>query len=127
MTLERLRTGKKGEELARRFLKKQGYRIVERNYRTRYGEIDIIGKDKGCIVFIEVRSRTGDDFGSPEESIGSGKQAQISKAALTYIKKKHLENENCRFDVVCIKGMGSKFMDINLIKNAFELDVRYRY
>jgi len=127
MTLARLRTGKKGEELACWFLEEQGYRIIEKNYRTRFGEIDIIGDDKGFISFVEVRTRAGDDPGSPEDSIGFRKQNQIARSALAYIKSKHLEDRDCRFDVVCVKNINSVSPRMSLIKNAFELNSRYRY
>jgi putative endonuclease len=127
MTFARLKTGKKGEELACWFLEEQGYRIIEKNYRTRFGEIDIIGDDKGFISFVEVRTRAGDDPGSPEDSIGFRKQNQIARSALAYIKSKHLEDRDCRFDVVCVKNINSVSPRMSLIKNAFELNSRYRY
>lgn len=127
MTLERMHTGKKGEELARSFLKKQGYRIIEKNFRTRHGEIDIIARDNDCISFVEVRSSSADNFGLPEVSIGRRKQSHVSKVALMYIKRKRLEDKNCRFDVICIEDANSASPKIRLIKNAFELDPWYRY
>ena len=127
MTFERLKTGKKGETLAEAFLEREGYRIIEKNYRTKCGEIDIIGLDKDCLAFIEVRTGNTERFASPEDSINKRKQNQIAKSALMYIKKKRLEDQDCRFDVVCVEGVNSGFPKIRLIKNAFELDTRYRY
>ncbi|MBU4149454.1 MAG: YraN family protein [Candidatus Omnitrophica bacterium] len=127
MTFERLKTGKRGEHLARGFLEKQGYRIIERNYRTRCGEIDMIGMDKDCVSFIEVRTGNTERFAAPEYSINKRKQNQIAKSALWYIKKKRIEDQNCRFDVVCVEGVNSDSPKLRLIKNAFELDERYRY
>ena len=127
MTIARIKTGKKGEDLAFSYLKKERYKIIERNYRTKCGEIDIIAKDKDVTVFIEVRSGNTEKFGLPEETINKRKQQQIAKSALFYIKRYGLEKENSRFDVVCVKDVDSEFPKIRLIKNAFELDTRYTY
>ena len=109
------------------FLKKQGFRIIARNYKTRLGEIDIIGRDKGCISFIEVRSLNSRIFEAPEYTIDRRKQGQISKAALSYIKRYGLEDKDSRFDVVCVEGVDSASPNIRLIKNAFDLEPHYRY
>jgi len=127
MTFARINSGKKGEGLAVSYLKKQGYRIIEKNYKTALGEIDIIAGDRDSICFIEVRSSNSIDFGSPEETITRKKEAQISKAALAYIKRRKLEDKSCRFDVVSVRNVDSPAPEIKLIKNAFELDARYSY
>lgn len=127
MRLTRLDSGRKGEDLAQAFLKKQGYRIIGRNYKTRLGELDIIGEDRGTVVFIEVRSASSKAFGSPEYSIDRKKKNQIAKIAVSYIKERGLENRDCRFDVVCVEGVNSPEPKLNLIKNAFALEVQYRY
>jgi putative endonuclease len=127
MTFARIKSGKSGEELAVSCLRKEGYKIVERNYRTKLGEIDIIADCKGCICFIEVRAKNNTIFGLPEETILKKKQLQISRAALAYIKKLKLEDKSCRFDVVCVQDVDSPNPEIRLIKNAFDLDLRYRY
>ena len=126
MTFKRISTGKKGEELAASFLRSKGYKIIENNFRTRHGEIDIIADD-GCVSFIEVRSLNSKGFGLPEHSVNRRKQDQIAKAALMYIKIKKLEDRDCRFDVVSIEDVDSDSPKIRLIKNAFELNERYRY
>jgi putative endonuclease len=123
----KLNSGKEAEGLAAAYLKKRGFKIIEKNYRTKLGEIDIIGKDKDCICFIEVRSRNTDNFGTPEDSITRRKQNRIMKAALFYIKKHGLEDADCRFDVVCVVKSKGGAPGIDLIKNAFELDTWYRY
>ena len=113
--------GKKGEDIAAACLQKEGYRIVERNYRCRYGEIDIIAMDVGDIVFIEVKSRKSDNFGSPEEAVGTTKQKKISRVALNYLREKGLADHNARFDIVAIRFMpqGNR---VKLIRNAFDLN-----
>jgi putative endonuclease len=127
MTFARLDAGKRGEELAVAYLKKEGYKIIAENYRTKVGEIDIIGDDKGCISFIEVRSSNSRSFCQPRETIDTRKQTQIAKAALSYIKRYGLEDQCCRFDVVCIENGDTALPKIKLIKNAFELSSRYLY
>ncbi len=112
--------GKKGEDIAAACLRKEGYRIIERNYRCLYGEVDIIAMDAGDVVFIEVKSRKSDNFGSPEEAVNIIKQRKISKVALNYLQKKGLTDHNARFDIVAIRFMpqGNR---VKIIKNAFDL------
>ena len=127
MTFSRINSGKMGEDLAVSCLLKQGYKIIERNYRTKLGEIDIIADCKGCVCFVEVRAKNSLSFGAPEETIIKRKQLQISKAALLYIKKYKLQDKSCRFDVVSIEGVDRPMSEVRLIENAFELDSKYRY
>jgi putative endonuclease len=112
--------GKKGEDRAARFLMKQGYRIIERNYRTRSGELDLIALHDGTVVFIEVKTRTSNVFGAPELAVNLRKQRRMVKAALGYIKYKKLHQVPCRFDVVAITTAAEK--EVELIQNAFEMD-----
>jgi putative endonuclease len=120
MTLDHKKTGKKGEEIAVSFLKKKGYKIVEQNYRCVFGEIDIVARHEGDIVFIEVKSRKSENFGDPEEAVGFNKQRKISQIALNYLNEKRLDHHDARFDVVAVKLLpdGNK---VKLITNAFEL------
>jgi|SRR3972149_7207737 len=120
MTNTRIDIGKRGETLAISFLKKNGYRIIESNFRCRYGEIDIIAQDGKTVAFIEVKTKTSNRFGSPTQAVDSRKQRQVSKTALAYISQKRLTNYSARFDVVGINIKGSN-SEIELIKNAFEL------
>jgi putative endonuclease len=112
--------GKKGEDRAAQFLVKQGYRILERNYRTRNGEIDLVMLHEGTVVFVEVKTRTTDAFGAPELAVNARKQGRMIKAALGYIKYKKLHQVPCRFDVVAISSSAAQ--PVELIKNAFEMD-----
>ncbi|OGQ65929.1 MAG: YraN family protein [Deltaproteobacteria bacterium RIFCSPLOWO2_12_FULL_42_16] len=120
MTNIRIDIGKRGETLAISFLKKNGYRIIESNFRCRYGEIDIVAQDGKTVAFIEVKTKTSNRFGSPTQAVDSRKQRQVSKTALAYISQKRLTNYSARFDVVGINIKGSN-SEIELIKNAFEL------
>jgi putative endonuclease len=112
--------GKTGEDRAAKFLAAQGYRILERNYRTRQGEIDLIALHQGTIAFIEVKTRTNDAFGAPELAVDFRKQQRLIRAALAYIKYKKLHQVPCRFDVVAISTAADK--EFSLIQNAFEMD-----
>jgi putative endonuclease len=112
--------GKKGEEVAVRYLKKKGYRIVERNYVCKMGEMDIIAKEKDTWAFIEVKTRTSTTFGPPQLAVNPTKQMQLSKVALCFLKEKQLEDVRARFDVVAIL-LRPKGEEIELIKDAFDL------
>ena len=118
--MQKKELGRKGEELALRYLKKQGYRIVETNYVCKLGEMDIIAKEKDTLAFIEVKTRTSTAFGVPQMAVNPTKQMQLSKVALYFLKEKRLEDAKARFDVVAIL-LGPKREEIELIKDAFEL------
>jgi putative endonuclease len=112
--------GKKSESLAVKHLKKQGYRIVEQNYRTNLGEIDIIAKEKDTLVFVEVKARNSSRFGNPKGAVTPKKKRKISMVALQYLKSSQQNKAKARFDVVAISLSGSS-PKIELVKNAFEL------
>jgi len=120
VSLLRKLLGREGEDRAAKFLAKRGYRILERNYRTRSGEIDLIALDRGVVVFVEVKTRTSDAFGAPELAVTPQKQKRMLKAALGYMKYKKLHQVPCRFDVVAISGAAGP--EVELIQNAFEMD-----
>jgi putative endonuclease len=116
----RIRTGKRGEEIAVAYLKSKGYRIIERNYKCLFGEIDIVAKDGNTVVFVEVKSRKSEDFGDPQTAVGWEKKRKISWIALKYLEEKHLYPCDARFDVVAVKMLPAG-NTIELIQNAFEL------
>ncbi len=111
--------GSKGEDLACAYLKKNGYAIVERNYRYGHGEIDIVAKDGATLVFIEVKARTNLEFGRPEFAVTKSKQMQIRKIAEAYLYEKEIKDTECRMDVVAILFLRGGKPDINHIVNAF--------
>lgn len=127
MTLDKINSGKKGEQIAVLYLQQNGYKILQKNYRTKYGEIDIIADEKGCICFVEVRSRNSHGVIPIEETITRSKKSHIQKAALCYIKEYSRETVSCRFDVIFIEELDSNTPEVRLIKNAFELSTKYRY
>ena len=106
--------------MALRFLKKKGYRIIEKNYVCRMGEMDIIAKEKDTLVFVEVKTRTSMTFGPPQLAVNLTKQMQLSKVALYFLKEKELEDVKARFDVVAILLRPEK-EEIELIRDAFDL------
>ena len=96
--------GRRGEQLAHSLLKKRGYRIIESNARGHYGEIDIVARVKGCLVFVEVRSRTSTEFGTPEESVTRRKRRKLITCALDYVASHdNPEDQVWRIDVVAIE------------------------
>lgn len=111
--------GKEGESAAVDFLKKNGYKIVEKNYKTVFGEIDIIAKDKDIIVFVEVKTRADKSFGHPFEAVHPGKREKIRKVALCFLKKLKKEVP-ARFDVLSINIENGK-KKIEHIVDAFEV------
>lgn len=110
--------GKLGEQLAKTFLIGQGYRIIETNYRNRFGEIDLIGSDDGVTCFIEVKTRKKGEDNDPLDNVTPFKQKKIVRVASWYIMQNKLENQDLRFDVVAVYGFEGQ--EIKLIKNAFE-------
>ena len=112
-------TGEKGETIAAAYLKKNGYRILETNFRCSLGEIDIIARDKEDLVFVEVKTRKSLDLGYPEQAVGIKKQKKISQLALFYLQKKNVTNTKARFDVVAVT-MSETSNEVKLIKNAFD-------
>lgn len=106
--------GKYGEDAAAEFLKKKKYKILERNLKNRFGEIDIIAKHKGDIVFIEVKTRFSKKYGAPYEAVNYYKQERITSAAKAYLCNKKLFDANVRFDIVEVYG--------GISDGRFELD-----
>jgi putative endonuclease len=122
MSLFRKNIGQEGEDRAARYLTKQGYKILERNYRSPggAGEIDLIALHQGTVVFVEVKTRTSDAYGAPELAVTPQKQRRMIRAALGYIKHRKFHQVPCRFDVVAISAATEK--EVELIQNAFEMD-----
>jgi len=120
----RIEFGKQAEIAAVNFLKARGYKILACNYKTKLGEIDIIGQDKGTICFVEVKARHSLDLGLPQEAVFSKKQRQISKAAIYYLKTNRLLNRPARFDVLTLLYKDN-LPQISLITNAFELNTHF--
>ena len=96
-----VQTGRLGEKLAREYLKKKGYKILEQNYRTRYGEIDLVVQKKDVLVFVEVRCKGGEQFGTPEETLNWKKLQKVKTNATAYVARSKW-NKLYRVDGICI-------------------------
>ncbi len=107
--------GKLGENLATKYLEQQGYKVIERNFECKQGEIDIVAIDKNEIVFIEVKTRTNLKYGKPIEAVDKNKQKHLTKAVRYYLYSRHLENEFVRIDVIEVYLYDHKYR-INHIK-----------
>ncbi|MGB9765884.1 MAG: YraN family protein [Sulfurihydrogenibium sp.] len=115
--MNKRKVGSRNENLAVKYLESKGYRILDRNYYSRYGELDIVAEKDGTVVIVEVRSLSKQDFGSPEESLNIRKVSKILKTAQHYLYEKNLFDKTVRFDVIAITKDG-----INHIENAFTED-----
>ena len=116
----RVAFGKLGEDLACRELQRRGYRILDRRFRTKGGELDIIARDGAVLVFVEVRARSGGTFGTPFDSVTWQKQHRLSRMAAIYLCQKRLPDTACRFDVVGVTGTAGGTLNIEIVKNAFD-------
>lgn len=113
--------GEKGERRAARYLRRQGFRILARRYRTQWGEIDLIALDGDCVVFVEVKTRRSDVAGHPVEAVTPAKQQKLTRMALAYLKRHGLLEHRARFDVVAVLwSEGSRNPEIAHYRNAFE-------
>lgn len=112
-------TGNYGENLACKFLKESGFKIVERNYFYGHGEIDIIARDGDELVFVEVKYRTNDEYGPPELSISKGKQKLVRRTAEAYLYEHEIKDQKCRIDIVAILHLKDEKPVINHIIDAF--------
>ena len=113
--------GQHGETLAAQRLQSLGYRLRECNWRCPVGELDIVAEKEGVLVFVEVRTRRGDRFGTPEESITPAKRAKLLEVAQTYLEEHAEEDRNWRIDVVAVEiGPRGEIIRLDIIENAIE-------
>ncbi|MAF10597.1 YraN family protein [Candidatus Poribacteria bacterium] len=115
------RVGARGEDLACARLRDAGYAIVERGYRTREGEIDIVARDGETTVFVEVKTRSGSAYGGPLAAVTPAKQAKVCRAAIAYLQANDLWDAPCRFDVIGILT-GRAEPSVTHVQNAFTCD-----
>lgn len=125
MITDRSDLGREGECFARRYLEQQGMTILAANFRTRRGEIDLIAQDADTVVFVEVKTRSGTAYGFPVEAVTLKKQRQISRVALQYLDAHTLNGQSARFDVVSLLVKKDRPVQVEHIKNAFELSADY--
>jgi putative endonuclease len=115
-------TGRRAEDLAAEHLRARGYRILARNWRRPEGELDIVADDGGTCVFVEVRSRTGEEHGHPLEAVSARKRAQIIRAARLYLDAESPRAEAYRFDVIGVLfGPDGQTLECLHIEDAFQL------
>ncbi len=112
--------GKLGENLACAALAGRGYAILATRYRTRIGEIDIVARDGDTTVFVEVKSRVGDEFGGAAAAVTTSKQRKVALMAMDYVARHRLENTPCRFDVVTVEVREGRPPQIEIYTHAFE-------
>jgi putative endonuclease len=120
-------TGNLGEETAVKFLEEKKYKILERNYRNRLGEIDIVAKDNDIFCFIEVKTRLSDAPDLALEAVSVFKQRKIAQTALSYLKHHHLLECEARFDVVIVTQGKAGALSAQIIQDAFSLPEPYGY
>jgi putative endonuclease len=113
--------GKEGEAIAVQYLIERGYKIINRNFRSQQGEVDIIMKDGDLLVFVEVKSYSIGSFGTPLGAVGKSKKLSIIHAARTYLLKNNIKNVNCRFDVLAIYRSWTGLTNFDHIKDAFNV------
>jgi putative endonuclease len=118
---QHLEIGKTGELAAAKYLKKYNYKILELNFSCKLGEIDIIAYHKNTIVFVEVKTRKNNMYGTPAQAVNKSKQKRLIKTALYYLQLKNKYNENIRFDIVEVWLIDKVIKDINIIPNAFSI------
>ena len=117
--MSRRSSGKAAEDAAARHLRGCGYKILERNFTTPLGEIDIVALEGEVVCFVEVRSHSSADFGSAMEALTKEKQRRVTKAALTYMKARRLEDVEVRFDFAAVEVSEDGAAQVDLVRNAF--------
>jgi putative endonuclease len=120
VTNSRQTLGHVGESAAVRYLESLGWTVLERNYRCRAGEIDVVARDQESVVFVEVRTRASDVFGTPEESITASKARRMMRCALTYMTVHPDLSADWRIDVVAVRVERSRTLSVSHYRNAVE-------
>jgi len=118
-------SGALGERLACRYVQRLGWRVLARNYRAARAEIDVIAEEGEELVFVEVKTLAGSDFGEPEDRVEDFKQRQLSRAAIHYVTERRLEEREIRFDVIAVL-LGDGEPRIEHFRSAFELHRSFR-
>ena len=110
--------GRRGERAAEKYLRRNGYRIVARNFRAAGAEIDLIAMDGETLVFVEVKTRRSRDAGAPEEAVDARKQTRMRRAAEVFARRYRADEIEMRFDIVAVDASGKR-LEIELLRNAF--------
>ena len=119
--------GSRGERVATRYLRRLGYRILSRDWRSRLGEIDLVALDGDCVTFVEVKTRRSEEAGHPAEAVTLRKQQKLTQLALQFLKAHRLLDRRARFDVIAVTWPpGQRRPTIEHIRNAFEATGRFQ-
>ncbi|MBN8248451.1 MAG: YraN family protein [Verrucomicrobia bacterium] len=124
VTPEHLRRGRLGEAAARRHLQGQGMKLLTSNYRSRRGEIDLILRDNRCLVFVEVKTRSSEEWARPAAAVDAAKRRRLSLTAEDYLRQLEDRRVASRFDVVEVLLAGGEVRDVRHVINAFPYDPR---
>lgn len=127
MTGWRLARGAQGERIAADYLQRFGYRIEKRNYRCRQGEIDIVAWDGAVLVFVEVRTRSGEDLAALLASVGRRKQHRITRVAMAYVQEHEVRDTELRFDVVAVTCPPDRPPEVAHVPAAFDASPQFHY
>jgi putative endonuclease len=114
VTRGRQALGRRGEDLAAAWYEARGYRVVDRNWRCREGELDLVVRADGLVVFCEVKTRTSDAFGTPAEAVTRAKQQRLRRLATIWLRERRARAPQLRFDVAAVMGR-----DVEVIEDAF--------
>ena len=127
-TPDHLRKGSQGEKAAERFLRRRGYKFLARNYASKRGEIDLIFRDRDCMVFVEVKTRSGETWSRPAAAVDADKRKNICKTALDYLRKLHFPHCKIQFDIVeVLLDDMEKVVEVRHLPNAFPMTEPLRY
>ena len=122
-----LRRGRLGERAAERHLRRAGYRILAANFRGRHGEIDLVARDGDSLVFVEVKTRSREDWSRPADAVDAKKRRRISRTALEYLNRVGNPRVHFRFDIVEVLLDPDRVREVRHLQDAFPLDRRHRY
>lgn len=124
---EHLRLGRLGEKAAKRHLLKKGLKFLTANFKTQRGEIDLILRDNDCLVFVEVKTRSSDQWSRPAAAVNAGKKRRLSKVAMEYLKQLDDRRVKFRFDIVEVLWGDGQAREIRHLPNSFALAKPYRH
>ena len=122
-----LQRGRIGEEAAQRYLRRSGLKFLLANYRTRRGEIDLIFRDRDCLVFVEVKTRSNEEWTRPAAAVNAEKRRRLSRTAFDYLRELKKPRLKFRFDVVEVLLEDGRVREIRHLPNTFPLSAPYRY
>jgi len=122
-----LQTGQSGEKLARKHLERQGMKFLTANFRTRRGEIDLVMRDGDCLVFVEVKTRSSEEWGRPAAAVDRERRQRLTRAALDYLRLLRNPPIKVRFDIVEVLLQDSAVREVRHLPNTFAMERPYRY